>query len=142
MKNFSKFLTLPRRVKISILIKYVLFQIPDLLLLILVLLILKRLIHISWGIFWSLPPLWIVKDVILFPFLWNAYADMISLTNDPLIGAEGVVMEKCKSSSFVLVRGELWQARVNKEKSLINKGDRILVTGRTGLVLQIIPKRP
>jgi len=142
MKNFSKFLTLPRNVKKSILFKYVLFQMPDLLLLIFVLLILKRMIHVSCGIFWGFPMLWIVKDVILFPFLWIAYADMISLTNDPLIGAEGVVMERCKSSSFVLVRGELWQARVNKEKLSINKGDRILVTGRTGLVLQIIPKRP
>jgi len=142
MKNFSKFRMLPWRVKIPILIKYILFQIPDVVLLILVLLILKRVIYIPWEIFWSLPTLWIVKDVILFPFLWNAYADMISVTNDPLIGAEGVVMEKCRPSIFALVRGELWQARVTEEKFFISKGDRIVVTGRTGLVLQIRPKRP
>jgi membrane-bound ClpP family serine protease len=141
MKSFMQFRMLPWKAKKAILIKYILFQTPDTVIFIIVLIILNRLINISFELFWSLTALWILKDAIMFPFLWYAYAGTVSENRYSLIGTEGIVMEKCDSGGVVLVRGELWQAEVTEEGTCINKGELIVVTARKGLILLIKPKK-
>jgi len=129
------------KAKKAILLRYILFQTPDTVIFIIVLLILNRFINISSELFWGLIAFWLLKDIITFPLLWRAYAGSVSDSRYSLIGAEGIVMEKCDPRGFVRVRGELWQAEVTEEGACVNKGEVIEVTGSTGIILLIKPKK-
>lgn len=141
MKSLMQFRMLPWKAKKAILLRYALFQTPDTVIFIIVLLILNRFINISSELFWGLIALWLLKDLITFPLLWRAYAGTISDSRYSLIGTEGVVMEKCDPRGFVLVRGELWQAEAQEEGTCIHKDELIEVTGSKGLVLLIKSKK-
>ena len=57
---------------------------------------------------------------------------------ETLIGAEGRVVEPCRPSGRVRVRGEPWRARCTIGA---DAGDRIRVIGREGLTLVVEPIR-
>ena len=61
------------RISARVVLKYSLLQIPGTILLILILILLERWVPLSEWLFWTIVCVWIAKEVILFPFVWEAY---------------------------------------------------------------------
>jgi membrane-bound ClpP family serine protease len=78
----------------------------------------------------------VAKDIILFFFTWRAY-DWDQ--KETMIGMTGTVLDRLDPTGYILVRGEKWRATVMGIDSPLEKGRKVLVTGRQGLTLQIIP---
>lgn len=140
MKRLEPFRKLPRETRRSILVKYTLYQIPDTALAFLVLWILVEWAGVSPRLAGGLALLWILKDILMFPVLWHSFGGTEASDPCSLVGAEGVVTERCDPNGYVQVRGETWKAESAEEGRPIEKGTRIVVAGERGLTLQITPK--
>ncbi len=77
----------------------------------------------------------------MFPFVWRAYDRPRSGDLRSLIGTEGIAAEKLAPSGYVRVHGELWQAEVVGECSVIEKGEIVRIEGVSGLKLIVRPLR-
>jgi len=53
---------------------------------------------------------WLLKDLLLYPWLRQAYEDGAKTDSTALIGMRGVAQEDLKPTGYVRVRGELWRA--------------------------------
>ena len=83
----------------------------------------------------SLPICWFVKDMVLYPFLRNAYAQHDSLPIERLIGLRGHAIETLSPSGYIRIGSELWRAEATLEK--IEKDALVEVIGTKGMVLRI-----
>jgi len=140
LKNLQRFQSLPREMKRRVIVRYALFQIPDLTILLLIILALEWWVDLSSWFAWSLVCLWVIKDLIFFLFLWPAYEPSPLGSGRSLIGAEGIVEEELAPSGFVRVRGELWRAEANREGVKVKKGEKVVVEDAQGLTLVVRPK--
>lgn len=116
-------------------IRYILFQIPALAVLIFVMLLVRRGIAVSQIIFYGIISAWVVKDIILFFYTWRAY---IPKKDDIMIGKRGIALERILDKGYITINGEQWSAR-NRSESPIEKGQDILVIERKGLTLFVMP---
>lgn len=139
MKNFKRFKTLPRESKRRIVVRYALFQIPDMLILILILFLLQWWMDLPLWLYGCIGGLWVVKDILIFPFIWNAYEQPRPGETRSLIGMEGVAEERLAPSGYIRVGGELWQSEVMGKKAPIEKGEMVMVKGAYGLTLLVQP---
>jgi membrane-bound ClpP family serine protease len=121
--------------------KYFILQLPSLLFLITILLVLRQWEVIPSWVFWTIIAAWIVKDALLFPFVWRAYDPDASHAANPLIGAEGVAMERLHPSGYIRVRGELWRAELEEGEPAVEKGKTVLVREIHGLTLRVMRNR-
>jgi membrane protein implicated in regulation of membrane protease activity len=119
-----------------ILLKYVLIQLPEIAVLVLLLVIVGQWIEIAAWLNWGLVGVWVAKDVILYPFVWRAYEWRSEKETSPMAGRYGIAKERLNPSGYVFVRGELWKARVI-EGGVIEKGENVLVKGSRGLTLLV-----
>lgn len=120
----------------QVVLKYSLLQLPGLVMLILILILLRQWTTIpSWTV-WLFTLLWIIKDVILFPFVWRAYEKNIP---NSIIGSTGVAVDQLSPAGYVRINGELWRARISKDDSIIEKGETVKVKGVDGLTLTVVP---
>ena len=120
-----------------VVLRYVLLQLPGVLLPSLFLLAAWKWFDFSgWfvvmGIF-----VFIAKDVVLFPFVWKAYDTSTPDGLEAMIGERGVAEERLDPEGYVSVRGELWLARTEASPNTIEKGMRIRVVGGSGLTLLV-----
>jgi membrane protein implicated in regulation of membrane protease activity len=116
----------------QVLLRYALLQLPGLAAMIIILLLLGHWINIpAWAV-WTLILLWVIKDLILFPFVWHAYD-----TRSPsaMSGAQGKAVDCLSPSGHVRIDGELWRAEKIKGNLTIEKGEAITVRGMRGLTL-------
>jgi membrane-bound ClpP family serine protease len=139
MERIRRFKTLPQGSKRRIVVKYIIFQVPDMAILTLTLIVLHWLISLPSWLTWGFVSLWVIKDVFMFPFVWSAYEQPPSGGVQPLAGTEGIAEERLAPSGYVCVRGELWQAEVIKKGPPIEKGEGILVQEANGLTLIVQP---
>jgi len=77
----------------------------------------------------------------MFPFVWSAYERSASGSGQSLIGTEGIVEERLAPSGYVRLHGELWQAEVIGECSVIEKSEIVRIEGIRGLKLLVRPLR-
>ena len=125
----------------QLLIRYSLLQLPGTLLLILVLLGIRR-----W---WDFPvwaavvavAMWIVKDALLYPFIWRAYDWDRMGDNFTMLQRVGTVVEGLDPSGYVRVRGELWKATVEDGAAALETGREVTVVRMDGMRL-IVRARP
>jgi membrane-bound ClpP family serine protease len=81
----------------------------------------------------------IIKDIVLFPFVWRAYdPDSPPLTNN-LEGARGIAINDLHPSGYVEVGAERWQAELTEGSLFIKRGQRVRVRGIRGLTLLVEP---
>jgi membrane-bound ClpP family serine protease len=139
MKNFKRFKGLPHGSKRRIVVRYGLFQIPDLLILVLILFVLQRWVDPSWWLYGVIGGLWVAKEIFVFPFVWNAYEQPRPGETKSLIGMEGVAEERLAPSGYIRIHGELWQSEVMGMEAPIEKGETVLVKGAYGLTLLVLP---
>jgi len=122
---------------VQVILRYALFQIPGLVLLILILILVRRWVDLPLWFFWGSVFIWIVKDAVLFPFVWRAYDRSRSKDVHSLVGTEGIVEERLAPSGYIRVHGELWQAEMIREGMPIEKGEGVRIQGIRGLVLLV-----
>ena len=122
---------------VQVVMRYALFQIPGLVLLILILILVRRWVDFPSWFFWGSVFIWIVKDAVLFPFVWRAYDWSRSRDVHSLVGTEGIVEERLAPSGYIRVHGELWQAEMIREGPPIEKGEGVRIQGIRGLVLLV-----
>jgi membrane protein implicated in regulation of membrane protease activity len=122
---------------VQVVMRYALFQIPGLVLLILILILVRRWVDFPLWFFWGSVFIWIVKDAVLFPFVWRAYDWSRSRGMHSLVGTEGIVEERLAPSGYIRVHGELWQAEMIREGPPIEKGEVAQIQGNRGLVLLV-----
>jgi len=117
--------------------RYLLFQIPSLILLVLILILIRRWVNFPEWFFWGAIAVWLAKDMILFPFVWRAYDRDRLRELQSLVGIEGIVEERLAPSGYIRVHGELWRAEVVRPGVRIERGEPVRIRGIKGLRLQV-----
>ena len=128
-----------RRWSARVVVRYAIFQVPAVVLLALVLTLVRRWVNIPTWSAWGLVGLWVVKDVILFPFVWRAYDTDNAMAANSMVGARGIAKDRLNPSGYIQVRAELWQAEVIGDGPPIDRGQRVRVRGICGLKLLVQP---
>jgi membrane protein implicated in regulation of membrane protease activity len=116
----------------QVLLRYALLQLPGLAALVIILLLLRHWINIPTWAVWIFILLWVIKDLILFPFVWHAYDKR---SPDVMSGSQGMAVDRLSPSGYVRINGELWHAEMIEGDLAIEKGEVITVRGMRGLTL-------
>ncbi len=116
----------------QVVLKYSVLQLPGLAMLLLILILLRHWMNIPTWAVWTFTCLWIIKDIILFPFVWRAYEKV-----DPnsIVGSKGTTVDRLSPSGYVRINGELWRAKVIRSDLAIEKDEVVTVKGSDGLTL-------
>ncbi|KPK27425.1 MAG: hypothetical protein AMK69_10515 [Nitrospira bacterium SG8_3] len=122
-----------------ILLKYWLLQLPALALLVLILIFAQRWVDLPAWIFWGSLIIWVVKDAVLYPFVWRAYDWDRSNDSNSMLEAKGIAKERLAPSGYVQVRGELWKAELAEGAQPVEEGEPVLVQEIRGLTLIVEP---
>jgi len=122
-------------------IKYTLFQLPALVFLALILHVIRQWVEMPAWLIWGIIALWVVKDVVLFFFVWRAYDQNPLADANSMVGLHGVAKDRLAPSGYVEVHGELWQAEVMEGGPPVESGKGIRVRGIRGLTLIVQPDK-
>lgn len=123
-----------------LIIKYALLQLPEYTMLILLFILLQRLVEISGYVMWIALGLWVLKDIVLFPFLGRYYDPEYHKDWFSMIGLQGVVYKPLTPTGTVCIKGELWKAEVLDSRINIDTDRPVVVRNLRGLTLQVVPK--
>ncbi len=123
----------------QILVRYGLFQLPALVLLVLILILVRRWVDLPNWFTWGLIAVWVVKDAVLFPFVWRSYERGKLEDVNSIAGERGIAEERLAPAGYVRVHGELWQAEVMGGGYVIDRGERVRVHSTRGLTLLVQP---
>ena len=118
--------------------RYILFQLPGLIVIILLLLFLRQWVNISSWLIVFFIALWITKDIILYPFVWRAY-DSYGKNMHAMTGMKGIVIEKLSPSGYIKLQGESWRAELINGGT-VEKGTIVDVIDVRGLTLFVEPE--
>ena len=127
--------TADHRRTLRIIVKYTLFQVPEFLFFLVMLIIAGHWINIPPWFWGGFIVLLIVKDMMLFPLVWRAYDNRKSGQTYPLIGKKGTVVESLNPTGYVQVNGELWKAKASGQGQTMEKGEYIHVEEVKGFCL-------
>jgi membrane-bound serine protease (ClpP class) len=114
-------------------LKYLIFQIPGW---VITAAVLERLWH------WQFIPKWlavvgfcgwVLKDLLLYPFLRRAYETDIKTGSAALVGARGIAEEDLAPHGYIRVRGELWRAVVSPPDQVVNAGAEVEIVSADGM---------
>jgi membrane protein implicated in regulation of membrane protease activity len=101
----------------------------------------RRVVTFPTWFIWSFVAFWVVKDLILFPVVWRAYAQKLRDDSSSMIGSRGIAEDRLDRSGYIRVHGELWKAEVMGNSPSIGKGEKVIVRGIRGLTLFVEPDR-
>ena len=121
-------------------LRYSLFQIPALLIVIMVVLLIDKFYIVDNVIIIGIILLWMLKDIMLFPFVWKSYSLKDSDKLNLLIKEHGTAISSLRPKGFIKINGEIWQAELLDESVGINEGDTVEIVEVNGLVLKV--KKP
>jgi membrane protein implicated in regulation of membrane protease activity len=131
----TKLKDIPRRVYI----RYGLLCLPGTAGLVLVLIIIQYWMPIPVWLWAVLIVLWIVKEAILFPFVWRSYDPAPVDESRSMIGKRGITRDRLAPIGYVLIDGELWKAEKMADGAPIGKNRRVRVRQIDGLKLFVAP---
>jgi len=117
--------------------RYAAFQVPETVLLVVALLLVRRWIDIPTWAFWGLIAAWVIKDLVLFPFVWKSFEP--AAPADPMIGRTGVAEGILSPSGWIRIGGERWKAKVGDGCRPIQPGEAVRVDRVEGLTLIVEP---
>jgi membrane protein implicated in regulation of membrane protease activity len=121
------------------LIKYALLQVPGIGLLMIVLFTARRWLDLPGWFIWGLVALWVVKDMVLFPFVRRAYESSSSEPSTSMVGMRGVATEQLNPRGYIRVRGELWRAELLDSQQSVEAGRMVRIREERGLTLLVEP---
>jgi len=129
-----------RRWSTQALAKYILLQLPIIVLLTIFLFVIRQWVDLPPWLIVGIIALWTIKDIAMFPVVWRAYDQSRPGDATSIVGVRGTVTERLAPSGYVQIRGELWRAEVMQGGKPIEKGKRVLVVGIEGLTLLVRPE--
>jgi membrane protein implicated in regulation of membrane protease activity len=119
--------------------RYIFFQIPELLLTIVAAYIVKYFIDYPAWIAYTIIAGSILKDFILYHFIWPSYIPHKKDDISKMTGKECIAVEDFSEWGKVRFQGELWRAH---SKSPVKKGDRLIIQKIKGLNLFVDKLNP
>jgi membrane-bound ClpP family serine protease len=119
-----------------VIFRYILFQIPAIILVLVIVLWLYYASVISEYIVIITIILWMLKDFVLFFFVWKAY----EVSSGIPLAEKGVTIEDLDPEGYVEVGSELWRATTGDENVRIDKGIRVIIKSVRGLTLLVVPE--
>jgi len=124
-----------KTLNLKIIIRYALLQVPELLLIIIGLYLVQIWVDLADWLFWGIIFVMVIKDIILFPFLWRAYDWDNPKNRNPLLGVRGIARERLTPNGYIFINGELWMAESTDKEMIIEKDEHVIVTDVQGLTL-------
>jgi membrane protein implicated in regulation of membrane protease activity len=121
------------------LLRYTLFQIPDLILLSLGLAAAVRWWNLPVLAAYALVGLWIAKDIVMFPIVRIAYESHSSSGVEGIRGALGVVTQALGPVGYVRLGSERWRAELLDRDGSASEGSAVRVVEVRGLTLVVEP---
>jgi len=122
-----------------VVLRYVLMNLPGTAALVLVLGLTRHWLGIPAWLAVLIVCLWVVKEIVVFPFVWKSYDTDRPGISGVLTGAQGVVLEPLAPRGRVQVKGENWKAECAGGQNILEKGARVRVVSREGLTLYVEP---
>jgi len=116
-------------------LKYLIFQIPGWI-------ITAAVLAILWH--WQMVPQWLavvgfvgwlLKDLLLYPFLRRAYETDVKTGSAALVGARGIAEQNLAPHGYIRVRGELWRAVATPPDRVVNAGAEVEIVSAEGMRL-------
>lgn len=123
---------------LAVIIRYTLLQIPEILLLILILYGLYEWFSVALWMLETIFGIWIAKDIIMFFFVWKAYQIPGVEKDQHLQGETGVVIETLEPHGYVKIRGEMWKAK-SRSGLTIRAQQEVYIVDQKGLLLIVDP---
>jgi len=122
-----------------VVLRYALLQVPFTALVLVILIWVRKWLDLPIWFICGLVAFLVIKDIVLFPFVWRAYdSDSPGLQNT-LEGARGIAINDLHPSGYVEIGAERWQAEVIEGSPPIRRGQRVRVHGIRGLTLLVQP---
>ncbi len=121
----------------SVVGRYVLFQLPELAVIGFALIAAQHAGIVSTPWAWGLFAVWVLKEVVLFPFVRQAYEPSDPDVVGHLIGRLGVATTRLDPDGTVRLGPELWRARTTPDSSPVEIGGSVCVKSVEGLTLQV-----
>jgi membrane protein implicated in regulation of membrane protease activity len=130
-----------RRWSRRVIIKYSLLQLPALVFLAFILYLIRLWVQMPAWLIWGMVGLWVVKDVMLFPFVWRSYDQNRLGDVNSMVGLYGIAKNSLAPSGYVEVHGELWRAEVVQGAPFVESGGGVRVKEIRGLTLIVQPEQ-
>ena len=127
-----------RNIPARVYLRYGLLMIPGTLALVLILIVVRHWVVIPVWLFGTLVALSIAKDVIMFPFVWQAYDQNQPTVPGSMIGRRGIAKERLAPVGYIQVGGELWWAVKIGGGPPIEMGEWVRVEKIEGLKLFVV----
>jgi membrane protein implicated in regulation of membrane protease activity len=125
-----------RQIPVSRIIRrYLLYQIPGISILILLSLFFVYIVDVPVWTVWLLAGAWIIKELVTVPFTWRLYARPRLSPTELMIDQEGIVLEKLDPVGFVKFHSEIWEAEVNDQNTVVEKGTKVRILEFRGMKL-------
>lgn len=119
--------------------RYWLFQAPGLALTGLFLMVIRQWISLPLSVVLGVLALVLIKDFLLYPLLRSAYATGVKTGVAQLINSRGIVKQDINPEGYVLIRGELWRARLEYNDRAAPRGTEVQVRDSDGMILIVEP---
>jgi membrane protein implicated in regulation of membrane protease activity len=119
--------------------KYILFQLPELAVVCALAIGARSWVGLPDWAAAGIVAVWVVKDVVMFPFVRIAYQPGSREGGASLVGARGTAQDTLRPSGYVRISAELWRAELPRGAPPVEPGDRIRVLGVRGLTLVVEP---
>jgi membrane protein implicated in regulation of membrane protease activity len=129
-----------REIPLRVYIRYGLLTIPETIVFILILIVVGNWVLIPFWLGITLMLLWVVKEIILFPFVWRAYDNTRPEVPRAMIGQRGLTRERLAPAGYIRVQGELWKAENMLGQPPIEKSKWVRVEKIEGLKLFVVPE--
>ena len=130
-----------RNIPSRVYFRYGLLMIPGTIALVLVLIVIRHWVMIPLWLFGTIVVFSIAKDVIMFPFVWQAYDQKTSTISGSMIGRRGIAIKQLAPAGYIKVGGELWQAEKIGDGPPIEMGEWVRVKRMEGLKLFVVPTK-
>lgn len=119
--------------------RYIALQIPALLAVGGAAGVLWELDYLSTRVAGGLFGVWLIKDIVAYPFVRRAYERRDRTPVEDLIGACGEVREPLSPAGYVWLGRELWRAEVRAGAEHLPAGSTVVVRATRGLTLIVEP---
>jgi membrane protein implicated in regulation of membrane protease activity len=119
-------------------VKYLLLETPGWLLAGLVALAIHQWLGVSGALTAVLLAIWIAKDLVLYPWLKDAFSVDATSAIEELVGATGVVKTPLDPIGLVQLGAELWRAEASPRETGIPEGRGVRVKAVRGLTVVVV----
>lgn len=127
-------------IPLKVFIKYTLLQIPAIILITIIMLVIHKFNPYPHIIKVIILSVWIIKDIIMFPFVWQSYDSHPENTHHSMINKEGITKDRLAPSGYIYVGKELWKATIPPEHPPVEKNKAVIIQEIDGLRLTVVKK--